>query len=308
METKFWKKPINVFLIAFLCCALWGSAAPFIKTGYSLFQINGSDTYSILLFAGLRFFLAGIMVLIVGSFLQKKPLLPRKENAKGIMTLALFQTIGQYFFFYVGLAHTSAAKGAILSGTGAFMSLLVASLLFHYEKLTWMKVIGCLFGFAGIFVMNLDGFSISTLSFTLLGEGFVLLSQFSSAMSATFIKKFTQNQNAVLLSGCQFTLGGLVLILVGMLMGGRLHVITGKGILVLLYLAFLSATAYTLWGFLLKYNPVSKIGMFTFLTPITGVVWSAILLQEADAFSLNGIISFILVVIGIYIVNKAKEN
>ena len=305
-EERFWTKPLNAFLVALLCCSLWGSAAPFIKTGYRLFEIGANDTYTILLFAGLRFFLAGIMVLIVGSFLQKKWILPCKENVQAIVTLSLFQTIGQYFFFYVGLAYTSAVKGAIISGTGAFISLLVAALIFRYEKLTGRKIIGCLFGFVGIFIMNLSGFSFSTFEFTMLGEGFVLLSQLSSAFSASFIKKFTQSQNAVLLSGCQFTLGGLVLSLIGFCMGGRLQVVNGSGIFVLLYLAFLSATAYTLWGFLLKYNPVSKIGMYSFLTPLTGVIWSAVLLHEADAFSINGILALFFVIVGIWIVNHSS--
>ena len=301
----FWNKPLNAFLIALLCCSLWGSAAPFIKKGYELFQIQSSDTFSILLFAGLRFFLAGIMVLIVGSLLQKKVMIPHKENIEGIVTLSIFQTIGQYFFFYVGLAYTSAVKGAIISGTSAFITLLVASLVFRYEKLTGRKVLGCVLGFIGILVMNLQGFSLATFSFTFLGEGFVLLSQVSNAFSATFIKKFTQKQDAVLLSGCQFTLGGIVLSLIGFMMGGRLHVTNGRAVLVLIYLAFLSATAYTLWGFLLKYNPVSRIGMYSFLTPLTGVLWSALLLHEADAFSVNGLIALTFVAAGIFIVNRS---
>ena len=307
-EKNFWNKPVHVFLIALLCCGLWGSAAPFIKKGYELFQIQSSDTYTIILFAGLRFFFAGIMVLIVGSLLQKSWMLPKKENVKAIGTLAVFQTIGQYFFFYVGLAHTSAVKGAILSGTGAFITLLVAAWVFHYEKLTSRKILGCILGFMGILIMNLDGFSVATFSFTLLGEGFVMCSQLSNAFSAAFIKKFTQHQNAVLLSGCQFTLGGIVLSLIGFMMGGRLPVVSFEGILVLMYLAFLSATAYTLWGFLLKHNPVSKIGMYSFLTPLTGVIWSACLLHESDAFSMNGILSLLLVVAGIYIVNKQNST
>ena len=307
-QKEFWTKPLNAFLIALLCCSLWGSAAPVIKKGYELFQIQSHDTYTILLFAGLRFFLAGIMVLLAGSFLQKKWIIPHKENAKGILTLSMFQTIGQYFFFYVGLAYTSAAKGAIITGTGAFISLLVAALIFHYEKLSGRKILGCTLGFIGVLIMNLNGFSLSGFSFTLMGEGFVLLSQLSNAFSAAFIKKFTQNQDAVLLSGCQFTLGGMILSLVGFLMGGRLTCVNGLGIMVLLYLAMLSAVAYTLWGFLLKYNPVSKIGMYSFLTPLTGVLWSALLLHEADAFSLNGIVALLFVVMGIWMVNKQNST
>ena len=61
-------KPIIVCLLASVCCALWGSAYPCVKLGYGLFGIDTQHTPSILLFAGMRFFLAGILaVLIAGS-------------------------------------------------------------------------------------------------------------------------------------------------------------------------------------------------------------------------------------------------
>ena len=63
MENReFFKKPLHVFLLAMLCCTLWGSAAPFIKWGYKLFNIEGVP--SILMFAGIRFTLAGFLVIL----------------------------------------------------------------------------------------------------------------------------------------------------------------------------------------------------------------------------------------------------
>ena len=114
MENReFFKKPLHVFLLAMLCCTLWGSAAPFIKWGYKLFNIEGVP--SILMFAGIRFTLAGFLVILFGSFLQKKVLVAKKENIQGICTLALFQTAGQYFFYYIGLSHTYSTAFAIAS-------------------------------------------------------------------------------------------------------------------------------------------------------------------------------------------------
>ena len=51
----------------------------------------------------------------------------------------------------------------------------------------------------------------------------------------------------------------------------------------LIYLALVSAVAYTLWGCLLKHNPVSRVTIFGFLTPVFGVVLSALLLSEGGA-------------------------
>jgi drug/metabolite transporter (DMT)-like permease len=40
----------------------------------------------------------------------------------------------------------------------------------------------------------------------------------------------------------------------------------------LLYLALVSAVAYSLWGILLKYNPISRVAVFGFMTPVFGVI------------------------------------
>ena len=100
------KTPV-VITFALICCALWGSAFPCIKIGYRMFAIGGNDTASQILFAGIRFLLAGLMVILICSFIYKKPLIPHSgATIKRIFILSLFQTILQYVFFYVGLANT----------------------------------------------------------------------------------------------------------------------------------------------------------------------------------------------------------
>ena len=72
-------------------------------------------------------------------------------------------------------------------------------------------------------------------------------------------------------------LGGAAMAATGFAFGGRLHP-TGVGsVAVLVYLAALSAVAYTVWSVLLKYNPVSRIAPFMFLQPIFGVTLSLLL-------------------------------
>ena len=73
-------------------------------------------------------------------------------------------------------------------------------------------------------------------------------------------------------------------------MGGRISGFTPASTLLLLYMAMISAVAYSLWGLLLKYNPVSRITVFGFMNPVFGVILSALLLGEDNqAFSLYGL-------------------
>ena len=299
----------TVFLAAGLCCFLWGSAAPAIKTGYRLFQIDQADTSSILVFAGVRFLLAGALVIAYHSLEGRHFILPPKGSGAAIGSLALTQTVLQYIFYYVGLSYASGVHSAILTGTNVFFSMLCASLVFRYEKLDISKILGCVLGFAGIAVVNLSGAGPEQGGgFSFLGEGFIVLAQIFYALSGSLVKQHARKFDVVTLSGYQFMAGGLVLSVIGMIWGGTLAGATGPAaFLLLLYMGILSAVAYTLWGVLLKYNPVSQVTVFGFMNPMFGVLLSAVFLQESGQ-ALNGrtLAALVLVCSGIYVVNREK--
>ena len=73
-------------------------------------------------------------------------------------------------------------------------------------------------------------------------------------------------------------------------------------LLLILYMAFISSGAYTLWGLLLKHHPVSKVSMFTFVTPAAGVIISSIVLDEGDIFNFYTLAALLLICAGILIV------
>lgn len=80
-----------VVLLASICCVLWGSAIPAIKTGYRLLEVDSSDTASQIVFAGIRFTLAGLLVLLFGSIREKKIMLPEKSMIRYIVPVCLAQ-------------------------------------------------------------------------------------------------------------------------------------------------------------------------------------------------------------------------
>ena len=261
----------SILLLAGICCFLWGSATPAIKIGYRLFGIDGADTASILLFAGSRFLLAGLLVIGYHSITKGHWIWPPKGSGRAIGHLALTQTVLQYVFFYVGLSHASGVHGAIITGTNVFFSILCASLVFRYEKLKLRKIVGCILGFGGIVLVNLSGSDAAGgMGISFLGEGSVLLAQLFYALSGT---------------------AGI------------------WGPLLLLYMGFLSAVAYTLWGVLLKYNPVSRVTIFGFMNPMFGVLLSALLLGESSqALNLHTLAALLLVCLGIYVVNRETRG
>ena len=311
------KKQLNklwaVALIALVCCALWGSAFPVIKIGYRQFGITDSGAGAKILFAGVRFVLAGVLSWAAGSAAAKKPLLPRKRDIPRIALLSLFHSILQYSFFYLGLANCTGVKSSIINGSSPFVVILLTTLIFRMERLTPMKLLGCLLGFAGIVAINLGGGSGELSGFAWNGEGFIFLSVLSYAGSTILIKRFTADgSDPVMMSAFQFAFGGAVMVLNGLALGGASGTewtVTPQGGVTLLYLALVSAAAYSLWAVLLKYNPVSRVAVFGFFTPVCGVLLSALLLGESEqAFRLRSLVSLALVCAGIWLVNLPEKS
>lgn len=141
-----------------------------------------------------------------------------------------------------------------------------------------------------------------------MGEGFIIFSGLSSAIAAGFVKIFSKHEDTAALCGYQFLLGGIVLVIIGLAGGGQIPAITVGGAFMLLYLAFLSACAFTLQGFLLRYNPVSKIAVYKSTNPLFGAVFSAIILGESEQL-LNwfALLAIALVCAGIFVINKFGE-
>lgn len=302
-------KKIWVFLGALLCCFLWGSAFPGIKIGYKLWEIGQSETWRIIRFAGVRFFLAGALVILIASIGRRKLLIPGRDEIRDICILSLFQTIGQYVFFYIGLAHTTGMNSAVVDSLTTFFAIIIASLVMKLERLSLRKILGCIFGFAGVVIINLtpEGISIN-----LLGDGLIVLSALCYGVSSSLIKRYSEEHDTVTYSGYQFMIGGLVMAIFGQ----TFMVITGEGtgwpdrnavalpgVLILIYLALVSSIAYTLWGILLRNNDVSRISIFGFMNPVIGVILSAVLLNEMQDLGVRYIFSLVLIAIGIIVVN-----
>ncbi len=298
------------FLTALFCCVLWGSAPAAIKVAYRLFQIGPEDTASRIVLAGCRFTITGVMTILIGSALERRILIPKRSSWSRIGILGLIQTSGQYFFFFMAMAHLSGVRGSIINACGNFITILFAVYIFRFEKMTLRKMAGCLIGLCGVILIVGAGQSLlSGGAVTLSGEGAMVMADVFIAIGACLTKLFSREEDPVTLCGFQFAAGGLVLLVTGLVMGGRLVFYSSSCLPVLLYLSFVSTGAYTLWSILLKYNPVSRVSVLGFFNPVLGVLISAVVLGEAgEAFSVTTAVSLFMVSAGVVIVNLPNRS
>jgi drug/metabolite transporter (DMT)-like permease len=302
----FFSQRTTVVLLASFCCCLWGSAYPAIKNGYLLFGIETGDVPSKFVFAGYRFLFAGLVLLAL-AVLNRRPIFNMDSKLfRDISIVGLVQTGLQYTFFYVGLAHTTGVKGSIMNATGTFFSFLLAHFCYGNDRLNTMKLLGCLIGFLGVTVVNFSQ-DLLDFDFSLLGDGFVIMSAFVLSAASIFGKRVSQRVDTLILTGYQLAIGGLALLAAGYVMGGTLSGFTLKSSMLLVYLILLSSVAFALWTALLKYNRVGLVTVFNFLIPVFGAVLSAVFLGES-ILEWKNLVALGLVSSGIWLVTREARG
>ncbi len=292
-----------VTLLAVFCCILWGSAFPGIKIGYEWLNIRGAGSQ--ILFAGWRFFLAGAMTFIIFSIKDKKLLRIKKSSIPAIIGQGFLQTSVQYFFFYIGLAHTTGARGSVITASNAFFSIITAHFIMK-ERLDRRKVLGCIIGFLGVIIVNMTPGTFES-AFTLKGEGFVLICAVAYGVSTVTTKLISGYEKPESITAYQLMIGGGILVAMGYAVGGEIGRFDLKSGILFFYLAFLSTIAFTIWAVLLKSNPVGRVAPFGFTIPIFGTLLSGIFLHES-IFTVNNLLALVLVCGGILWVNTEKRN
>lgn len=302
MKESIYKNKFTFFLLALTATALWGTAFPGIKLGYDWFEIT--STGSKIMFGGVRFIIAGILVLGVYAIKNKKLPIFSKKQAGLILSLSFVQIAGDYFFYYIGLSSTQGSVASVLNSFDTFCCVFAVSLFFKDDKLTFKKALGCLVGFAGIILVNLGG---GAFSFKLTAEGFILISAVFSAFGIIINKKAAMKADPLIVTGYYLLIGGIILTVISVFMGGKISFASAKADACLLYLSLVSALAFLIWSNLLKHNNVSKTSMFKLMTPIFGNIFSALVLGE-NIFSPVHIVSVLLVAAGIGIVNSADNK
>ncbi len=303
-EEKFFTSKVGVVIGAVTAASLWGSAFPFMKLAYAILDIQEKDIFEQLVFSSHRFLLASL--LIIGYLFLTKGYTPvEKKDLKALFKVGFILTFLQYFFFPIGIAYSTGIQGSIISGTLTFFQVILAHFMLANDSLNWRKVIGLLVGFTGVILVNLSRGDLQ-LDFGI-GELFILMAMFLGALGNVLSKQYAPTMDLVYLCGYQMLFGSLGLLVLGSVKVGVLPFIySGKALLVLLYLGFLSACGFILWNKVIKYNYVGKVSPYLFFIPVTGVTLSTVLLGEVP--HLNSLFALILVIIGILIVNYKQKN
>lgn len=297
---RFFTHPLGVFIAALSATFLWGSAFPFIKLSYVQLDIQPHEVGEQILFAGYRFFLAGVMLLFFFKALGKNVSF-QKGTAKQLVQIGLFQTFLQYVCFYIGLSYSTGIEGAVISGTSSFFQIVLAHFLYKDDSLNMRKIVGVSIGFCGVILVNIPK---GNMDFHFgIGELLLLAAAMLYSYGNILAKEGSKTMDVGYMTAYQMIIGSLGLLFIGILQVGFMpftfHMQT---LLMLLYLSFLSAAGFCIWNTVMKYNKVGKVSMYMFFIPVFGVILSSLILGEAiHSFVLFGLAC---VATGIIVVNR----
>ena len=128
-------------ILAIFCAFGWSLAYPLIKIGYQEFQIASADPGGKILFAGIRFLFAGMLVSGFCCLRKEKLELKNRNDLWWLILLAIVNTTLHYMFAYIGLGYNPSASSTILESMGGFLLIILSTLLFlmtKYQLRSWV--------------------------------------------------------------------------------------------------------------------------------------------------------------------------
>jgi len=222
----------------------------------------------------------------------------------GIAAGVLFAA--EFFFIYFGLAHTSASRMVVFVYLAPCLTALGLALLIPGERLVARQWFGVLLAFIGVVTAFGEGF-VAARGTTWVGDacgiiGAVLWAATTVLVRATKLATVTASKTLFY----QLAVSALLLPIASFAMGEAGVVrVSATAIASLVYQGVIVAFAsYLAWFWLLTRYLAARLSVFSFLTPLFGVVFGVLMLGEP--LTLSFIAAAITVGIGILLVNTRR--
>ena len=281
--------------IMVLLCMLWGIQQTHLKAVV--------DEISPMLLIALRSGISAVLVALLMRYRQER--MNIAQNWKpGLMVGSLFAL--EFLFVAEGLRYTSASHMIVLIYTAPIFVALGMHWLFPAERLSAVQWLGVILAFVGIGVTFLGHDKTNTLAASnmLWGDFLGVLSGLAWG-ATTIIVRGSSLANAPATETLQYQLVATFILLLGVaLVTGQAEfnptpVVWASLVFQGIVVSFIS---YLMWFALLRRYMAAQLGIFSFLTPLFGVLFGVLLLHEPlDGYFMAGAC---LVMLGIVIVSS----
>lgn len=274
----------------FIANTIWGMASPIYKWS---FQNIHPFTLAFLRFA--------IPAIILFPFVFKSLKIEHKDFLK-VFLFAFTGITLNITFLFLGLEKTASINGPIIASSAPIFIILF-SLLFLKEHLKIKTLLGTVIGFLGIMLIVIEPAIEKGLDQSVIGNMFLIISMFAAIIQILIGKDIVKRYRPLTLTYYAFAIGAVTFIPLELLEVSQYGFLTNldfRGIIGIIFSAFGSSLiAYHFLHWSLKYLPASRVGIFSYIDPISGVLIAMPLLGEIP--SELYIVGALLVFLGIYI-------
>lgn len=282
--------------LALLTMLLWGSLFPMVKLGFLKYAVE--STADILLFAGIRFVICGSAICVFSAIKDHAAYRPVKHSILPILLSGVFAIVLHYGFTYTGLELTDSSKTALIKQVGALFYVCFSFLFIKEDHPTVKKILAAAVGFLGIITLNIssEGVSFSV------GDLLILCASFCTVFSNVISKKVFEKVSPITFTGISQLFGGVVLLVIGVSTGGRVHFSLNAELLIMAYICTASIVSYCIWFGIVKNGELSKLFIIKFAEPVFACIFGALILGE-DIWKIQYFIAFLLIGGGIWLSN-----
>lgn len=224
-------------------------------------------------------------------------------SVNGLFTFCL-----AYSILYWAEQWVPSGLAAVLFATFPLLVALLAHFILPGERLTWASGIGILLGFVGVAVIFSEDFR------TLLGPRVafaavvLLLCPICSAIGSVAVKKWGSGIHPLSTAAVPMLLCGLILgPIAWWAESDRPLTFNGPSTFALFYLALVgSAFPFTLYFWLLKRLPATRISLINYAVPVVAVIVGSVVLDEP--VTLRVVLGTALVIAGTAVAVRKKKD
>ncbi len=287
---------LNAACWALLMAVLWGGNSVAIKIG-----LNAMPPASM---AALRFFF-GIITIWLGCLFSGVSIRVPFSAWRGLFGLGLLFTT-QIWLLNAGTSYTTAGRSGVLINIFPFFVAIFSHLFVRGDRITAVKAIGLICSFLGISFLFIESIQLEDTQY-LLGDAMVTLSGLLLGLRQVVLKLLVQGLHPLQVLFWQAGIGLPLFVLWSVLFESEVTEQMNWTIwLAVLYQGVVVAGfCFVLMVLLLRHHSATRLGVFSFVTPIVGILLSAWILEEEISFWLW--VSVLLVTIGIVVANRAEH-
>lgn len=292
--------------VLFLClAAAWGAAFMAIKAGLGAPGAPGPFFETPVLFAAVRYDVAGVLMLAYATVVLDDPLPRTRTQVAEVAVGATFLIAAYHAFLFVGELNTTSAAAATIVSLSPVLTTAIARGLLPSERLDLTGVAGLLLGLVGAVVIADPFGQADLLGANVVGKLLVFAATLSFAFGSVLTRRLDSGLDIEAMEAWSMLGGALLMHVVSVALGEPVSSVdlTTEAVLALGYLSVVASAL----GFLIYFDLLDRLGpveinLVSYVAPVFAAVTGYLFLSET--IDVTTVAGFLVIVVGFVLIKR----